>query len=85
MGAQNNCFLMEQGLASRVGEREAEVLQTPSARRAAALLKEDEAISARAPGSVPMLTSFRGWETLLRCTSLLTATQGGTSVPAGPS
>lgn len=28
MGAQNNCFLMEQGLTNRVGEQEAEVLWT---------------------------------------------------------
>lgn len=58
MGAQNNCFLMEQGLTKRVGEREAEVPWIPSARRAASLLEEDEAISAHGPGSAPMLASF---------------------------
>lgn len=59
MGAQNNCFLMEQGLTNRVGEQEVEVPRTPSARRVASLLMEDEAISVHAPRSVPMLTSFR--------------------------
>lgn len=46
MGAQNNCFLMEQGLAKRVGEQEMGVLRAPSAQLAASLAEEDGAIPA---------------------------------------